>query len=188
MKNPSKTAQIASCCFLTTLVMNLLQKLVQDTAITASTLVYSLFLLWMAVLLMLAQNRILMAVAAGINLARIYIAYRGIWSYFALYPLVNKVFVLCNILSALFFLLMLIESALPAKSVYSAIRMTWFLPGLMLIFRYAPVWATNDYAGVGMVATVLSILSQLAHVAAFLLTGLWLKQALSLQDAPDNAS
>lgn len=182
--NQSKKASLAAAiCFLALLLLDVVQKELSNALrLSLPSLWYWAFLLTMAILLLPDRLTAGLPIAAGLNLVRVLYGARNTWRVLGLYPDVNKLHILCNLLSALALFLALLLALSSDPTLRKTVGAAWFVPGLLLALRYVPVWLTYDYAAVGMIGALVSVLSQAFHLAAFLLTCLWLKQLLREQE------
>lgn len=143
------------------------------------------FLISMAIILLTNKRNIGFIIISGINVFRILYNTRSSWSNFSNYSAVNKLFILCNILSAVaLFILFLVGMKVTLNS-KKAISVIWFIPALLLAVRYFPIWFSHDYSSIETAHAIISISNQAFHLLAFLLSGLWLKAML--QDEKEKA-
>ena len=139
----------------------------------------------MAIFLLLNKRNLAFLIISGINVARILYNTRYFWSVFSNYSAVNKLFIVCNILSAIVFFIIFLVGMKVTPNSKKAINVLWFIPALILAVRYLPIWLSRDYSSIKTVDAIISISCQAFHILAFLFSSQWLKSMM--QDEKENA-
>lgn len=174
MNKAERYARTAGITYGIVLVLDVIRQLVQGNFhLTIATTLWWSFLLLDGIVILINNRSPLLAVGAGINVLRTVYVSATSWSTAARGSYIDKLFVLCNVLSALALLVLLVLWLSNRVDRRTAARSIWFLPGLLLILRYAPVWVTFNYAALQPVS-FLGLLGQAFHLAAFFLTGAWI--------------
>ncbi|MBQ7278431.1 MAG: hypothetical protein IJR17_04435 [Clostridia bacterium] len=171
MNKAKHYARLAGFACIGAFALDLLKLLVQGSvALTGMNLLWWTFLVFTGVLLLLNSRSRWLAAGAGVNTLRTVYGACASWNTTARSSYIDKLFVVCNILAAFTLFVLLTMSLSGSAKVRKVARRVWFVPGVILALRYAPVWVTFNYPSLTF-ASALGILGQAAHLAAFFLIG-----------------